>query len=530
MNLHGKNFLGAELSGSGSDVYHAWSPATGERLEPGFHEAVEREIDRALELAEEAFADYRARPPEERAAFLDRIADEISSLGEPLSARVAAETGYPEARVAGEKARTVHQLRMFADLVREGSWVEARIDSAMPERKPLAKPDLRRMLIPLGPIAVFGASNFPLAFSVAGCDTAAALAAGNPAVVKAHPSHPGTSEIIAEAIREAVEKCAMPRGLFSMLHGRKNDVGLHLVRHPLTRAVAFTGSLKGGRALFDAAAARPEPIPVYAEMGSVNPLFLLPAALRERAGEIAEGLKQSLTLGAGQFCTNPGLVVAMTGDELVLFIAKLRTLVCEHPPATMLSEPIRQSYEKGCGRFQETAGVRVAARSASAPDPARTEAAAVVFETDARTFLERPELSEEVFGPSTLVVRCSSPEDIDKVARSLRGQLTASIHCGAGDLDRFRSLVPILEMRAGRLIFNGFPTGVEVCPSMHHGGPYPATTDSRSTSVGTAAILRFARPICYQGFPQDALPTELRHENERGIWRLVDGRLTQGEG
>jgi NADP-dependent aldehyde dehydrogenase len=416
---------------------------------------------------------------------------------------------------------------MFAGVVREGSWVDARIDRADPARKPIPKPDLRRLLIPIGPAAVFGASNFPLAFSVAGGDTASALAAGCTVVVKAHPAHPGTSELVARAVLDAAAASDMPDGVFSLLHGIRNETGLRLVRHPLVKAVGFTGSLRGGRALFDAAAARPEPIPVYAEMGSANPVFVLPGALRDRAEALADGLHQSVTLGVGQFCTNPGLVVGVADAGLVKLLDRLAGLIQSTPPGTMLHEGIRQGYERGARRLGEVHGVAVVARSSSAPEARRTEAPALVFATEARTFLGAPELEEEVFGPSTLVVRCGAREELEEVARRLHGHLTATIHGTPEDLAEHHRLVAILETKVGRLLFNGFPTGVEVCHATQHGGPYPATTDARSTSVGTAAIGRFARPISYQGWPDEALPPELRSRNARGIWRLVDGQLTR---
>jgi NADP-dependent aldehyde dehydrogenase len=526
-DLTGQNFIGKTASAAGAPLLRAIDPSSSERLEPGFHEASDGEVDRAVELAHGAFPAYRAKSAEERASFLEQAADEILGLGDGLIARSRAETGLPEARLASERGRTANQLRMFATVIREGSWVGARIDRPDPARKPIPKPDLRRVLIPIGPVAVFGASNFPLAFSVAGGDTASALAAGCPVIVKAHPAHPGTSEMVLRAMLEAAGKSGMPDGVISLLHGSKNETGLRLVRHRLVRAVGFTGSLRGGRALFDAAASRPEPIPVYAEMGSANPVFVLPGALRERAGALAEGLHQSVTLGVGQFCTNPGLVVGVTDAGLENLVDRLRDLIRATPPGTMLHEGIRQGYDQGARRLEETRGVTAVASSSSAPEPRRTEAVARVYATEVRTFLEKPELEDEVFGPSTLIVRCGAREDLEEVATRLHGHLTATIHGTAEDLEEHRRLISILETKVGRILFNGFPTGVEVGHATQHGGPYPATTDPRSTSVGTAAIERFARPICYQNWPDAALPVELRSRNERGIWRLVDGALTR---
>ena len=526
MTLHGKNLIAGALSAEGTPSIRAVNPVTGETLAPAFHEAAPEEIDRALRAADEAFHANRTRPAEARAELLERIADEIEALGEALVARVTAETGLPEGRVRGERGRTTNQLRLFADVVREGSWVNARIDRARPDRRPVPKPDLRRMLIPLGPVAVFGASNFPLAFSVAGGDTASALAAGCPVVVKAHPAHPGTSEMVGRAVMKAVEALGFHPGTFSLVHGATPATGLALVRHPLTRAVGFTGSLHAGRALFDAAAARPEPIPVYAEMGSVNPVFVLPGALEARTDDLVRGLLQSVTLGAGQFCTNPGLVFARTGPALDRFIAGIEAEVARASAGTMLHAGIRSAYEEGLARWRATGGVRPVAMG-DADAGTATPARPAVFATDAATFEAHPHLHEEVFGPATMVVRCGSAEALERAARVLPGNLTATLHGTDDDLRRHAGLVRILENKAGRLIFNGFPTGVEVCPSMNHGGPYPATTDVRSTSVGTAAIFRFARPVCFQNFPPSALPPELRDENPRGIWRLVDDTFTR---
>jgi NADP-dependent aldehyde dehydrogenase len=417
---------------------------------------------------------------------------------------------------------------MFADLIREGSWVDARIDRAIPDRQPLPKPDIRRMLIPIGPVVVFGASNFPLAFSVAGGDTASAMAAGCPVILKAHPAHPGTSELVARAIVKAAAEAEMPAGVFSMLYDAGHEIGVALVKHPLTRAVGFTGSLRGGRALFDAAASRPDPIPVYAEMGSVNPVFILPGALRERAEAIAEGLKNSVLLGVGQFCTSPGLAVGLLDENFARFAETLGGLFAGAQPGTMLYPGILQGYEAGVKRLGALEGLK-ATQSRIEPDAEKTEARPAVFSTNARTFARHHELGEEVFGPSTVVVSCNTREEMEQIARTLEGHLTATIHGAADDLRDYARLVSILENKVGRLIFNGYPTGVEVCASMQHGGPYPATTDSRSTSVGTAAIHRFARPVCYQNFPQEALPVELRNVNQRGLWRLVDNQLTKDD-
>lgn len=528
MQLHGHNIVGNEISCCGGVPFRGANPATGAELEPDFFEADLVEVNRAMELAEAAFDPYRRKTPGERAAFLDRIGAEIDGLGDALIHRAVAETGLGADRLKGERARTVNQLRMFARLIEEGSWVQARIDRAIPDRKPLPKPDLRRMLVPLGPVVAFAASNFPLAISVAGNDTASGLAAGCPVVVKAHPAHPGTSELVATAIADAVRATGMPEGVFSMLHARGHEVGLALVRHPLTRAVGFTGSLRGGRALMDAAAARSEPIPVYAEMGSTNPVFVLPGALAERGRQIAEGLKASVTLGVGQFCTCPGLVVGLEGDATRRFVDDAAALFAEAPQGNMLYAGIRDAYQSGVTKFAAVPGVKLAARSPDAASGAGFAAGVALFTTDARTFVEHPELGDEVFGPSTLVVTGNSREELIEIARGLAGHLTATIHGTPDDLRDYADLVAILERKVGRLVFNGFPTGIEPCPAVHHGGPYPATSDAgRSTSIGTAAIERFTRPLCYQSWPQEALPLELRDENPRGIWRMIDGEMTK---
>ena len=513
-----------------SPLTKGFQPGKSRRIMPDhlivFEESTQEAINLSFTAAEKAFHELRQIPTEQRAVFLERIGEEIEALGDNLLKTASVETGLPVAeRLVGERARTVNQLKLFAALIREGSWVDARVDRAIPDRKP-PKPDIRRMLIPLGPVAVFSASNFPLAFSVAGGDTASAFAAGCPVIVKAHPAHAATSEMTARAIMKAAQATGMPPGVFSVIHGMRNETAIAVVKHPLARAVAFTGSLRAGRALFDAAASRPEPIPFYAEMGSVNPVFLLPGALRERADAIAQGMKNSVTVGAGQLCTCPGMTVGIAGQHFTQFSEKLKELIAESSPATMLYPGILQSYEAGTRRLSSIAGVQTI-QSAKAADQSKTEGRPAVFLTDIATFRKHPALGEELFGPSTVVVKCHSRDEMEGVARNLEGHLTATIHGTPEDLAEYASLVSILENKVGRLLFNGFPTGVEVCASMQHGGPYPATTDSRSTSVGSAAILRFARPIAYQNFPQAALPHELQNTNPGGIWRLVDGQRTK---
>jgi 2,5-dioxopentanoate dehydrogenase len=525
--INGSNFVGAAESREAEPTLQAWNPATGEALMPRFCEATAAEVDRAARAAEAAFVAYGRTPPAGRARFLRAIGERVVGLGDALLARAQAETGLPLPRLQSERGRTVSQLAMFAALVEEGSWVDARIDRALPERQPLPKPDLRRMLVPLGPVAVFGSSNFPLAFSVAGGDTAAALAAGCPVVVKAHPAHPGTSELMARAVLDAARETGMPDGVFSMVHGASHEVGLALVTHPAIRAVGFTGSLRGGRALFDAASRRPEPIPVFAEMGSSNPVFLLPGALAARGEEIAKGLAASVTLGCGQFCTNPGLGVLLRSPEGEAFQAMLAAQLGQAPAGTLVHAAIKQAYDADLAAAASVPGVMLAVRSAGRASNPATEAQPALLVADAEAFAAAPRLAGEIYGPSTLLVRCGSRDDLLALARSLHGHLTATVHGTEADLAEHAELLAILRDKVGRIVLNGFPTGVEVCPSMQHGGPYPATTDARSTSVGTGAILRFARPVAYQAFPDALLPEELRDANPRGLWRLVDGVLTR---
>jgi alpha-ketoglutaric semialdehyde dehydrogenase len=460
-------------------------------------------IDNAVAAAESAFETYSEVSPQQIAAFLNQIAEQTLALGDSLIATASEETGLTVDRLNGERTRTTNQLRLFAEVARKGEWKDVRIEPALPDRKPLRRPDLRRTLIPIGPVAVWAASNFPLAFSVAGGDTASALAAGCPVILKAHPGHPRTSQLVASAIAKAVAACALPAGVFSMVEGASPEISLELVRHPGIKAGAFTGSLRAGRALFDAAAARPEPIPFFAEMGSANPVFLLPDALAQRRDAIAEGLAQSVNLGVGQFCTCPGLAIGIASADLDQFATQLRTRFAQTTTGKMLTPAITSAYRDAVAKIGAISGVRVTKGSGEEPLPA-------VFETNAQTFLENRELHHEVFGPSTIVIRSDSRSEVEQVARALEGSLTATLHGTEDDLREHSTLVKILTRKAGRIIFNGYPTGVEVCAAMQHGGPYPSTTDPRFTSVGTAAIVRFARPICYQDFPKEFLPTELR--------------------
>jgi len=527
MQLDGRSLIAGKPAHATAKTFHAISPLDGARLEPEFHEASAADADLALRQAEDAFETFSRMPAAARADFLDTIAAEIMALGDALLQRAHLESGLPIERFTGERGRACGQFKTFAALIREGSWVDARIDTAMPDRQPAPRPDLRRMLVPLGPVVVLGASNFPLAFSTAGGDVASALAAGCPVIVKAHPAHPGTSELVARAIYRAMEICHVPHGAFSLLHGTGAEVAQELVRHPLTRALGFTGSERAGRALFETAAARPEPIPVFAEMGSTNPLFILPSALKNRAAAIAQGLKGAFTIGVGQFCTKPGIVLALGGAEFDAFIEQFRAQVRGTVPGTMLHSGICDAFHAGIERVRKIPGVVVAAESDGDADAAKTQAEPVAFATDVETFLLHRELREEVFGPYTLLVSARTVTELVAAAHALPGQLSATLHADGTDLSDFSDLVRILERKAGRVLVNGFSPGVEVCPAMQHGGPYPATTDSRFTSVGTAAIARWARPLCWQGFPASALPEALQNANPSGVLRTINGTLTR---
>ena len=523
VKLEGLSVLGyrrAPLSGS---PICAINPATGAKLDPGYYWATANVVDAAAVLAQRAFTAYQDWPHPKRAGLLRRIAELIEANGPAIIERANLETALPAARLQGESARTCGQLRLFASLIEAGWWVDARIDHADPDRKPLPKPDVRSMRVPLGPVAVFSSSNFPLAFSVAGGDTASALAAGCPVIVKPHQGHLGTSELVGLIISQAAKECGAPEGLFSMLYGPGRDVGIALVKHPLIKAVGFTGSRAGGRALMDAAAARPEPIPVYAEMGSINPVFLLPRAIDSSAESLAAGLHASVTLGVGQFCTNPGLVFIEDSAGADVFLQKLKSLMQATPAGTMLTPSICSEYHEGINRFAKASGIRVLTPPTQGIKEG--EACAALFATDGATFLANDSLMAEVFGPSTLVVQCLSRAQLLAVAEKLEGQLTATIHGTPEEFQANRDLLAILKTKAGRLVCNGFPTGVEVCHAMNHGGPYPATADGRSTSVGTRAIERFMRPVCYQNFPDAVLPDALKEANPLGLWRLVDGKL-----
>ena len=510
---------------SGSPFY-AVNPSNGQQLSPGFIPASTDEVDLAVRLAADAFTTFSRLAGRERGFLLRRIAAKIESVAADIVERAQSETALPQARLQGETARTCAQLRLFAEVAEEGSWVDARIDHADSARKPVPKPDVRSMLRPLGPVVVFGASNFPLAFSVAGGDTASALAAGNPVIVKAHAAHPGTSELVGQMVRESVRECGFPEGVFSLLFGSGVQIGTALMKHPLVKAGGFTGSRVAGRTLMDVASSRPEPIPFYAEMSSTNPVFILPGALRERGDAIAAGLHASYTLGAGQFCTKPGIVLLPEGSEAGAFVGKLKELVDASHLFHLLTKTIYSAYDSALAERKRESGVTLVAESDAAANDSGFAVPSALFETSAEAFLSS-DLASEIFGPTTLLIRHSSRDQLLQIAHGLEGHLTATIHGTEQDLRDCAGLIAILERKVGRLVFNGFPTGVEVCHAMVHGGPYPSTSDGRSTSVGTRAILRFARQICYQGFPDYTLPAELQEANPLGIWRLVDGRMTR---
>ncbi len=524
--MNGNNILGFKYSALATNILKSMNPKTMEMLEGAFHIATPEEVDEAMQLAEEAFHEYKLVSSENKARFLEAIADEILNLGDHLINRACQESGLPAGRITGERGRTVGQLRLFAKLLREGSWVDAVIDVGKPNSTP-AKGDIRRMMVPLGPVVVFTASNFPLAFSTAGGDTASALAAGCPVVVKAHESHLGTNGLVAIAIKTAAEKTGMPDGVFSSLNGTGPELGQALVKHPFAKAIAFTGSGRAGRAIFDTAAARPEPIPVFAEMGSINPIFLLPDTLAKKTGEIAKEYAASITLGVGQFCTNPGLFVGVKGQHLAAFKKHLAEEMDAIPAATMLSKNVCRNYQKGKMELLEQAGVSLE-WSANQPEHA-LEARAAIASVSAAEFLENPALQEEVFGPFTLVVEVEHKAELYAVAASLQGQLTATIMAEKEELMAYQELVHVIREKAGRLILNNAPTGVEVGYAMQHGGPYPASTNSQTTSVGTAAIQRFARPVAFQNWLEELLPDALQNGNPLNIWRLVNGVRTNGK-
>jgi NADP-dependent aldehyde dehydrogenase len=502
MILTGKHLIAGEWV-AGEASFRS-SPASGAARD--YAVGTPAHVDRAVQAAEEAFWSYSALSRDARATFLDRIADEIEARGAEITEIGTQETGLPAARLDGERGRTTGQLRLFASHIRKGEYLDPRHDLALPDRKPLPRPDIRLIQRPIGPVAVFGASNFPLAFSTAGGDTASALAAGCPVVVKGHSAHPGTGEIVAQAVDTAIHACGLHAGVFSLIQGGKRDVGESLVQHPLIQAVGFTGSLAGGRALFDLCARRPSPIPFFGELGSVNPMFLLPAAVGARGATIAQGWAGSLTMGAGQFCTNPGIAVVIDGPDALAFIDAAKAAVAQVGAQTMLTDGIAEAYRAGRDRIASGAGVREVLTTTCD----LRNATPYLFEVSGDDWLANHALGEEVFGPLGLIVRVRDFAQMQAIARSLDGQLTCTLHMDDADTDHARALMPVLERKAGRVLANGFPTGVEVCEAMVHGGPYPASTNFGATSVGTMSIRRWLRPVSYQNMPAALLPEELR--------------------
>lgn len=515
----GHNYIGGQRSAAGNVKLQSVDATTGEPLPHDFIQATAEEVDAAAKAAAAAYPAYRSLSAERRAQFLDAIADELDALGDDFVAVVCRETALPAARIQGERGRTSGQMRLFAKVLRRGDFYGARIDQALPDRQPLPRPDLRQYRIGLGPVAVFGASNFPLAFSTAGGDTAAALAAGCPVVFKAHSGHMATAERVADALIRAAEKTGMPAGVFNMIYG--GGVGEWLVKHPAIQAVGFTGSLKGGRALCDMAAARPQPIPVFAEMSSINPVIVLPQALASRSETVARDLTASVVQGCGQFCTNPGLVIGIRSPQFSAFVQQVAGLIADQPAQTMLNAGTLGSYGNGLQKLLAHSGIEHLAGNPQQGNQAQPQ----LFKADVSLLIKGDEvLQEEVFGPTTVIVEVADQAQLSAALNGLHGQLTATIIGEPADFEQYAELTPLLEQKVGRILLNGYPTGVEVCDSMVHGGPYPATSDARGTSVGTLAIDRFLRPVCFQNYPDSLLPEPLKNANPLRIQRLVDGK------
>ncbi|QGW77950.1 aldehyde dehydrogenase family protein [Pseudomonas alkylphenolica] len=521
-DIIGHNYIGGARSAAGTVTLQSHAASSGEALPYRFHQATPEEVDAAARAAQQAYPAFRSLSPGRRAAFLEAIATQLDALGDDFIQLVTCETALPNARILGERGRTSGQMRLFAQVLRRGDFLGARIDRAQPDRQPLPRADLRQYRLGVGPVAVFGASNFPLAFSTAGGDTAAALAAGCPVVFKAHSGHMASAEVVADAIIRAAEQTGMPKGVFNMIYGA--GVGEALVKHPAIQAVGFTGSLKGGRALCDMAAARPQPIPVFAEMSSINPVLVLPQALAKRGEQIARELAASVVLGCGQFCTNPGLVIGLRSPAFSAFSEQLAGQLAEQAAQTMLNAGTLASYTKGVQALLAHPRITHLAGRAQQGSQAQPQ----LFKADAKLLIEGdPLLQEEVFGPATVLVEVADVGELHQALNGLHGQLTATLIGEAADLQAHAELLPLLEQKVGRVLFNGYPTGVEVCDAMVHGGPYPATSDARGTSVGSLAIDRFLRPVCYQNCPDALLPEALQDANPLGIARLVDGQSSR---
>jgi len=503
-----------------TEIIQSVNPKTQQKCLETFFVTTEEELHSVVEKADQAWKTYKNTSGKQKATFLRTIANEIEALGEALVKCAMAESGLPEGRIVGERGRTCNQLRLFADLVEEGSWVEATVDEALPDRKPMPRVDIRKMLVALGPVAVFTASNFPLAFSTAGGDTASALAAGCPVIVKSHPSHLGTNALVAKAIDNAIKVCGLPEGVFSTINGGIKT-GLSLVKRQLIQAVSFTGSYQGGKALFDVANKRKQPIPVYAEMGSNNPVFILEEKLNSEYESLARTIADSVNLGAGQFCTNPGILVLQKGQCVAVFLEALTEAFKTLQQQTMLNQNVFEGYEKSRAACLETSGVKKQFESENFGNEWLGRPAYATV--SGKDFLKNELLQEEIFGPFTLIVICDDDSEFKVVANSFQGQLTTTIMATEKELSEASNLLEILSQKSGRVIFNGVPTGVEVCHAMHHGGPFPSTLNALYTSVGTDAIKRFARPVVYQNMPNNMLPDALKQKNPLDIWRTVNG-------
>lgn len=526
MHIEGKNFIGYHLSSEGERTFQSYIPAEDKTLPERFHCATPDETERTMQLAAKAFDSYSSLPASRRADFLIAVTEEIMNCGDVLLDRAHLETGLPLARLRGERARTINQLTQFADLIREGSWVDATIDTALPDRASGPKPDIRKKLIPIGPVVVFGSSNFPFAYSVAGVDTGPALAAGNPVVVKAHGAHPGVSDLTAQAIVKAAQRTGMPEGVFSMLYDDGFEVGSTLAKHPVSKAIGFTGSFKGGMALYKMAQEREEPIPVYAEMGSVNPIVILPQYLTDHAEQLAKTIAASVTLGAGQFCTNPGLVFVTESEGLDRFETVYKSEIEMVAPVTMLTAGICNAFYKLKEEAGQQANVTELAIAKNTSD-LHNQSEATILRVRGCDFIKNPKLYEEVFGPFSILVVCANTDELFEALSHLKGQLTASLMASETEATQHADIMSQLAKISGRFIMNGVPTGVEVCPSMHHGGPFPSASVTQYTSVGRHSILRFVRPQSYQDWPDGLLPLELQNANPLGIHRLVNNELSQ---
>jgi len=522
MKIIGQQFIAGIRVASEGKQFFSYDATTGEPLPYIFQSATPTEVENAAAAAATAAPEYRQRPLNIRADFLDTVATEIDALGDDFIQLVMRETGLPKERINGERTRTTGQLRLFATVIRRGDFLGARIDTALPKRKPLPRPDIRQYRIAIGPVAIFGAGNFPLAFSVAGGDTASALAAGCPVVVKAHPGHPVTSELVAQAVDTAVDKCQMPCGTFNMIYGDK--IGSELLKAPEIKAAGFTGSPFAGRILCDIAAARPEPIPMFAEMSSTNPVIIMPEALAERSQQIAQELANSVNLGVGQFCTNPGLIIGFKGEAFDLFAQQFATALGGHEPAVMLNTATLKNYVSSVEKLQQNENLEELLCEPKVKD--RAKSCAFTAAADLLRNQDNP-LDKEVFGPCTILTEVNDFNQLKELIPALKGQLTASLLAAKNDLEMCNELIPALEERVGRLILNNYPTGLEVCDAVIHGGPYPATSDSRGTSVGTLAIDRFLRPVCYQDYPEQMLPEALKNSNPMGLRRLVNGEWSK---